>query len=176
MRGDGQAVRIERPERKGITGRDLLHILRQMRQVLPKKGTSQEHELLEAMSPLHAVLMLEMHGTTTAILVTRPGPIVVHEDLYSFVYYEDPDDDVQGGSSLYIKDIPVPSSTGSNRNGCHNNRTCECTTISSSRPARESAFERTHPEEERALKDTGIQVTSPRTAATCPEVASILAP
>ncbi|KAH6940618.1 hypothetical protein HPB50_003018 [Hyalomma asiaticum] len=144
MRGDGRVDRLKKPERKGLNERDLLDIVRHMRQVLQKTGPSQERELLEAVSPLHAKLMLEMQGTVKALLHTHPGCKVVHEDLYSFVYYENPDGGVQGGSSSHIKDIPGPSSTASNKGGRHNNPVYECAPISSSRPARESASERTH--------------------------------
>ncbi|KAH6943006.1 hypothetical protein HPB50_013626 [Hyalomma asiaticum] len=170
---EDQAVRIEKPEPKGLTEIDVLDIARQMRQVLHKKCPSQEHELVGAVSPTHAKLKLETRGTT-AFLDTRPrftGFIVFHEDFYSFMYYEDPDGEVRAGSSSPIKDkaITGPSSTWFQRKRGHQNAAARdgapdtvCVAISSSRPHRESAFERKHPQEEKhALKDIQIQVPPP---------------
>ncbi|KAH6924305.1 hypothetical protein HPB50_014848 [Hyalomma asiaticum] len=169
MGGGDQAERIEKPQPEGPTGTGVLDIVRNMRQVLKKEGPSQERDLVVAVSPTHAKLMLEMHVTMTAFMDSRPGFIVVHEDLYSFEYYEDPHGEVQGGSSSHIKDeaIAGPFSTGSHKGGRHDAAACdgganrECATIPSGRPARESAFERKHLEEKHVLKDSGIPVPSP---------------
>ncbi|KAH6924911.1 hypothetical protein HPB50_026416 [Hyalomma asiaticum] len=169
MGRDDQAAKIEKREPRGFTETDVLDFVRQMRQVMQKEGPSQEHDLVVAVSPTHAKLMLEMHQPITAFLDTRPGYIVVHEDLYSFVYYKHPDSEVQEGSSSHIKNkaiITCPSSTCSNKGGRQNAAACdgghnrECAAISSSRSARESAFERRHLEERHLLKDTAIQVPS----------------
>lgn len=91
--GEDQAVRIEKPEPKGLAETDVLDIAGRMRQVRHKKCPSQEHELVEAVSPTHAKLKLERRGTTAFLDDTRPGFmgfIVFHEDFHSFMYYEDP--------------------------------------------------------------------------------------
>ncbi|KAH6948169.1 hypothetical protein HPB50_023119 [Hyalomma asiaticum] len=81
---------VETPEPKALTGADVEDIMRDMRQLLLDKGPSQEQELLDAVSPLHAEQVVQVHGTMTAFLNQHPGFAVVNEDLYSFVYY-DPD-------------------------------------------------------------------------------------
>ncbi|KAH6921576.1 hypothetical protein HPB50_002470 [Hyalomma asiaticum] len=78
--GDDKTVRIGKPEPKRLTERDVLDILRQMGQVLLKKGLSQKHGLVEVLSPLHGKVMLETHGMTTAFPDPHPGFIAVHED------------------------------------------------------------------------------------------------
>ncbi|KAH6921577.1 hypothetical protein HPB50_002471 [Hyalomma asiaticum] len=92
--GDDQTVRVEQPESNGLTERDGLDILRQMRQILLKKSPPRKHGQVEAVRPFHAKLMFGAHGIMTAFLDTRPGCpgfIVVRKDYsYSFVYYEGP--------------------------------------------------------------------------------------
>ncbi|KAH6938294.1 hypothetical protein HPB50_008352 [Hyalomma asiaticum] len=90
IRGNDQAVKKEKPEPKSLSKTDVLDIMRQLRQVLQKKGPSQEHDTVEAVSLLHAKLMPEMHGTMTAFPDTRPGHTLTQEDVYSFVHYRNP--------------------------------------------------------------------------------------
>ncbi|KAH7981846.1 hypothetical protein HPB52_001265 [Rhipicephalus sanguineus] len=168
--GDDEAVRMAKPEPRALTELDESDIVRQLREVLQKKGPSQEDDLLGAVSPSQAELVLEVYGTMTAFLDKRPGFNVVHEDLYSFVYYEDPDGELQSGSSSHTKKENTSGSSGSNSGGRQNavdwegvpDRACS---TSSSKPAHDSAFlgerhEVQGEEEKQVLKNAGNQVLS----------------
>ncbi|KAH6945094.1 hypothetical protein HPB50_007200 [Hyalomma asiaticum] len=170
---DDQVPTVETPEPKGLTEADVADIVRHMRQLLLDKGPSQERELMEAVSPLHAEQVQEIHGSMTAFLNERPGFVVVNEDLYTFVYY-DPDGEVQGDSASRTKDeaIAGPSTASKNSDDqdtavCDGGPHRECAASSSIRPANEFTIEGEHEErEEHGLEDSSIQVTStPRSQA-----------
>ncbi|KAH6920335.1 hypothetical protein HPB50_028676 [Hyalomma asiaticum] len=170
---DDQVPTVETPEPKGLTEADVADIVRHMRQLLLDKGPSQEQELIEAASPLHAEQVQEIHGSMTAFLNERPGFVVVNEDLYTFVYY-DPDVEVQGDSaSRRTEEAIAGPSTASNNSDDQDAPVCDggphrqCAAISSSRPANDSTIEGEHEErEEHGLEDSSIQVTStPRSQA-----------
>ncbi|KAH6946309.1 hypothetical protein HPB50_012753 [Hyalomma asiaticum] len=170
---DDQVPTVETPEPKGLTEADVADIVRHMRQLLLDKGPSQEQELMEAASPLHAEQVQEIHGSMTAFLNERPGFVVVNEDLYTFVYY-DPDVEVQGDSaSRRTEEAIAGPSTASNNSDDQDAPVCDggphrqCAAISSSRPANDSTIEGEHEErEEHGLEDSSIQVTStPRSQA-----------
>ncbi|KAH6920900.1 hypothetical protein HPB50_028110 [Hyalomma asiaticum] len=170
---DDPVITVETPEPKGLTEADVADIVRHMRQLLLDKGPSQEQELMEAVSPLHAEQVQEIHGTMTAFLNERPGFVVVNEDLYTFVYY-DPDVEVQGDSASRRTDEAIAGpSTASNNSDDQDAPVCDrgphrqCAAISSSTPANDSTTEGEHEErEELALEDSGIQVIStPRSQA-----------
>ncbi|KAH6920336.1 hypothetical protein HPB50_028677 [Hyalomma asiaticum] len=164
---DDHVITVETPEPKGLTEADVAQIVRHMRQLLLDKGPSQEQELMEAVSPLHAEQVQEIHGSMTAFLNERPGFVVVNEDLYTFVYY-DPDGEVQGDSASRTRDeaITGPSTTFNNSDDqdaavCDGGPHRECAAISSIRPVNESSIEGEHEErEEHAVGDAAIQVTS----------------
>ncbi|KAH6948171.1 hypothetical protein HPB50_023121 [Hyalomma asiaticum] len=158
---------VETPEPKALTGADVEDIMRDMRQLLLDKGPSQEQDLLDAVSPLHAEQVVQVHGTMTAFLNQHPGFAVVNEDMYSFVYY-DPDGEVQWDSVSRAWDEAITGpSTPSNNSDDQDAPVCDggphdqCAAISPSRPANDSTIQGEHEErEEHALEDSGIQVTS----------------
>ncbi|KAH6937331.1 hypothetical protein HPB50_026770 [Hyalomma asiaticum] len=146
---------------------DVSNIVRHMRQLLQNKGPSQDHELLEAVSPLHADLVLQMHGRMRGLVNRSSTFVLINEDRCSSVYYEHLDGDVEDGLRSRIKNeaITSPSSTASNDDQdaavCAGEPHRECAAISSSRPANESTIEGEHQErEDHALKDIDTQVTS----------------
>lgn len=95
----------EEPYPKAVTDSDVADIVRQLRELLQENGPSQEEDLLKALSPSQAQLILEAYGTLTAFLDQRPGFRVLHEDLYSFVYYEEPgDEDEESSCSSLVRD------------------------------------------------------------------------
>ncbi|KAH6921575.1 hypothetical protein HPB50_002469 [Hyalomma asiaticum] len=105
IEGDNQAVINEKS--KGLTETDVLVVARQT-QVRLWKDLSHKHGLGQAVSHFDAKLMLETRGIMATCRDTPPGFIVVHEYyLYSFVYYEDPDGEVQGGPSSDVKDEAI---------------------------------------------------------------------
>ncbi|KAH6948170.1 hypothetical protein HPB50_023120 [Hyalomma asiaticum] len=164
---------VETPEPKALTGADVEDIMRDMRQLLLDKGPTQEQDLLDAVSPLHAEQVVQVHGTMTAFLNQHPGFAVVNEDLYSFVYY-DPDGEEQWDSVSRAWDVSrardeaiTGPSTPSNNSDDQDAPVCDggphdqCAAISPSRPAYDSTIQGEHEErEEHALEDSGIQVTS----------------
>lgn len=91
-----------KPESKVLTESDVVSIARRLREVLQANGPSQEDDLLEALSPSQAHLILQAYGTLTTFLSRRPGFRVLHEDLYSFIYYEDPDEEDNESSCVSV--------------------------------------------------------------------------
>lgn len=83
----------EELEPEPLTEADVTDIVRQLREVLQEKGPSQEDDLLNALAPEQARRVLATYDTLTAFLYRHPGFRLVHEDLHSFIYYQDPDDD-----------------------------------------------------------------------------------
>ncbi|KAH6937035.1 hypothetical protein HPB50_025303 [Hyalomma asiaticum] len=164
---DGQVITVENPEPRGLTETDILDIVRHMRQLLQHKGPSQEHELVEVVSLLQDELVLQVQGRTTAFLNRLPGFIVVNEDRQCSVYYEDPDGEVQDGSTSRIKHETITGTSSTSSNDDQNAAVCgvgphrASAPISSRRALNEPTIEGEHQDrEQHALKDTGIQVTS----------------
>ncbi|KAH6921052.1 hypothetical protein HPB50_027960 [Hyalomma asiaticum] len=142
QRSVGESIgvaRTHKSEPKSLSERDVMDIVKTMRRMLLKEGPLQEHELAAAVSPTHTKLLLEMHETMTAFLKRQPGFMVVHEDLYTFVYYEEPDGEVEDGSTSRVKDeeFTGPSSSVSTNSGRQDAAASnggperECATISS---------------------------------------------
>ncbi|KAH6937033.1 hypothetical protein HPB50_025301 [Hyalomma asiaticum] len=165
--GGDQVITVEKPGPRGLAQTDVLDIVRHVRHLLQHKGPSQEHELVEAVSLLHDELVLQVQGRTTAFLKRRPGFIVVNEDRHCTVYYEDPDGEVQDGSTSRNKHETI---TGISSAACNDNQDAavcevgphrECAATSSGRPVIESTIQIEHRErEEHALKNAGVQVTT----------------
>ncbi|KAH7977990.1 hypothetical protein HPB49_004124 [Dermacentor silvarum] len=90
---EDEVIVNEEPERKAPTESDVEDISKQLREFLHEKGPSQEDDLVEAFRPSQAQLILATYGTLSAFLDRCPGFHVEHEDLYSFIYYKEPDDE-----------------------------------------------------------------------------------
>ncbi|KAH7980995.1 hypothetical protein HPB49_020690 [Dermacentor silvarum] len=88
-----QVIVREKPEPKALTESNMVDIVKQLREFLQDNGPSQEDDLLKALSPSKAQQIIEVYGTLTAFLDRHPGFRVLHEHLYSFVYYQHPEDD-----------------------------------------------------------------------------------
>ncbi|KAL1486704.1 hypothetical protein MTO96_008777 [Rhipicephalus appendiculatus] len=95
---------VEQKPREAISETDAASILKQIREILQENGPTQEVDLLEALGPSQIRLIIEAHGTLTAFLDRCPGFRVVREDLYTFVYYQDPEEeDEAAGRSSFVK-------------------------------------------------------------------------
>ncbi|KAH7978810.1 hypothetical protein HPB49_006856 [Dermacentor silvarum] len=90
---DDEVIVNEEPEWKAPTESDVENIVCQLRELLHEKGPSKEDDLMEALSPLQAQLMLQAYGTPSAFQDRRQEFHVVHEDLHSFIYYKEPDNE-----------------------------------------------------------------------------------
>ncbi|KAH6920163.1 hypothetical protein HPB50_028847 [Hyalomma asiaticum] len=167
IEGDHRVITVEKRRPRGLTETDVSNIVRHMRQLLQNKGPSQEQELVEAVTSLHADLALQMHGRMRDLRNRCPAFVVINEDRCSSVYCEHLDGDVQDDSTSRMKHeaITGPSSAASIDDQVaavfDGEPHRECATISSSRPANESITEGEHQErEEHSLKDIDVQVTS----------------
>ncbi|KAH6920826.1 hypothetical protein HPB50_028185 [Hyalomma asiaticum] len=170
--GDHEVVRSHKREPKSLSDTDVMDIVRSMRQLLLEKGPLQENELAKVVSPTHAKLVLEVHESMTAFLSRHPGFVVVHEDLYSFVYYEDPDDEGEDRSTSQTEHevITGPSSSASTNSGRQDAAASDGgphgATTSSSRPPHQSTTEGEQHEEKHALKNAGtLEKYPPRSRA-----------
>ncbi|KAH6920047.1 hypothetical protein HPB50_028964 [Hyalomma asiaticum] len=166
--GDHEVARSHKREPKSLSDTDVMDIVRSMRQLLLAKGPLQENELANVVSPTQAKLVREVQESMTAFLSRHPGFVVVHEDLYSFVYYEDPEVEGEDRSTSQTEHevITGPSSSGSTNSGGQDAAASDGgpdgATISSSRPPHQSTTEgEQHEEEKRALKDAGMQEKYP---------------
>ncbi|KAH7979116.1 hypothetical protein HPB49_008259 [Dermacentor silvarum] len=116
FKGEEEVIAGEKSQPKTLTESDVVGIVRKLREILQENGPSQEEDLLEALSPSEAQLILEVYGTLTAFLDQRTGFRVLHEHLYTFFYYQDPDDeDDECGGSSHVLD--GAGSLGSNDTG-----------------------------------------------------------
>ncbi|KAL3211151.1 hypothetical protein MRX96_000835 [Rhipicephalus microplus] len=95
-----EAGKIVNEKAKTLTESYVMDVLARMREFLQEWGPSQEKDLLEALGYVRAKPVLEAHGTLIAFLDRYSEFRVLHEDLYTFVYYLDPDDEEGGYSSL----------------------------------------------------------------------------
>ncbi|KAH6942523.1 hypothetical protein HPB50_006948 [Hyalomma asiaticum] len=118
-----------KPGPKSIAESDVVDIVRQMREVLQERGPSQEEELLEALGQSQAKPVLEAYGSLIAFLDRFPDFRVVHEDLYTFVYYLDPEDEDEDTASTGSR----PLSSSKEDDGY------QCTSAGKGRPRRSRA-------------------------------------
>ncbi|XP_054927321.1 uncharacterized protein slam isoform X4 [Dermacentor andersoni] len=95
----------EEVEPEPLTEADVTDIVRQLREVLQENGPSQEDDLLKALAPEQACRVLATYDTLTAFLDRHPGFRQLHEDLHSFIYYQDPDDD--DDDDCYCPTVPL---------------------------------------------------------------------
>ncbi|KAL1487209.1 hypothetical protein MTO96_046611 [Rhipicephalus appendiculatus] len=147
---------------EALTELDTVHIAMQLRATLQEKGPSQEKDLLQALSPLQAQLILAAYGTLTAFLDRQPGFQVQHEHPHSLIYYHN-----RGGNdeSIQVGASPGPTSSPSSDNG----RRCSddhaplfAHTHSLSDDGNEcTVSEGDDGQEKYRIKDSSIQVTSP---------------
>ncbi|KAL1486705.1 hypothetical protein MTO96_008778 [Rhipicephalus appendiculatus] len=87
-----------------ISETDAASILKQIREILQENGPTQEDDLLEALGSSQTRVIIQAHGTLTAFLDRRPGFRVVREELYTFIYYQDPEEeDEAAGRSSSVK-------------------------------------------------------------------------
>ncbi|XP_075548192.1 uncharacterized protein LOC142582398 isoform X4 [Dermacentor variabilis] len=96
----------EEVEPEPLTEADVTDIVRQLREVLQQNGPSQEDDLLNALAPEQACRVLATYDTLTAFLDRHPGFRQLHEDLHSFIYYQDPDDD-DDDDDCYSPTVPL---------------------------------------------------------------------
>ncbi|KAL1442575.1 hypothetical protein MTO96_046352 [Rhipicephalus appendiculatus] len=102
----------EKPGPKTLAESYVVDVVRRMREVLQEWGPSREEDLLEALGRARAKPVVEAYGTLIAFLDRYPEFRVLHEDLYTFVYYQDPDDeDEEGCSSSLDKDGATTASS-----------------------------------------------------------------
>ncbi|KAH7983772.1 hypothetical protein HPB52_014230 [Rhipicephalus sanguineus] len=99
---------------EALTELDAARIAMQLRGILQEKGPRQEKDLLEALSPLQAQLILAAYGTLIAFLDCQPGFQVQHEHPHSLIYYHDRDGN---GESIQVGATPGPTSSCSGDNG-----------------------------------------------------------
>ncbi|KAH7967442.1 hypothetical protein HPB49_024863 [Dermacentor silvarum] len=90
--GEEQVIVCEKRKPKALTESTVVDIVKQLRESLQEYGPSQEDDLLKALSPSKAQQIVEVYGTLAAFLDRHPGFRVLHEHLYSFIYYQHPDD------------------------------------------------------------------------------------
>ncbi|KAH7979588.1 hypothetical protein HPB49_009989 [Dermacentor silvarum] len=88
---DDEVIVNEEQERKAPTESDVENIVCQLRELVHEKDPSQD--LMEALSPLQAQLILQAYGTLSAFQDRRQEYHVVHENLHSFMYYKEPDNE-----------------------------------------------------------------------------------
>ncbi|KAH7960528.1 hypothetical protein HPB49_020945 [Dermacentor silvarum] len=124
LTAEDEVIVHEEPERKAPTESDVVGIVNQLREFLHDKDPSQEDDLMEALSPSRAQHILEAYGTLTAFLERRPGFQVVHEDLYSFVYYKQPDDEAAGVCKS-LQDEATARSACYNDSGLQHSEACD---------------------------------------------------
>ncbi|KAH7937831.1 hypothetical protein HPB49_016579 [Dermacentor silvarum] len=75
-----QVIVCEKPGRKALTESNVEDIVKQLREFLLENSPSQKHDLLKALSPSKAFLDWHL------------GSRVLHEHLYSFIYYQHSND------------------------------------------------------------------------------------
>ncbi|KAH7978807.1 hypothetical protein HPB49_006853 [Dermacentor silvarum] len=90
---DDEVIVNEEPERKALTESDVENIVCQLRELLHEKDQPQEDDLMEALSPLQAQLMLQAYGTLSAFQDRYQEFHVGHEDIHSLIYYKEPDNE-----------------------------------------------------------------------------------
>ncbi|KAH7964726.1 hypothetical protein HPB49_001014 [Dermacentor silvarum] len=98
-----QVIVREKPKPKALTESNLVDIVKQLQEFMQENGPFQEDHLLKALSPSKAQQIVEVHGTLAAFLDRHSGFRVLDEHLYSFIYYEYPDDqDDECGCSFLL--------------------------------------------------------------------------
>ncbi|KAH7962725.1 hypothetical protein HPB52_017672 [Rhipicephalus sanguineus] len=158
---------VEKSHSRALTESDVADI-EKVRRVLQVHGPSDQGELLKALSPSQAQDVLQLYGTLTAFIEQLPGFILLREDLYTFVYYEEPDGeeyDCGGSSNLQDEADDVAHSTDSDNGGHQYTVSDDCElqrarSSSSSSSCYESAVEEQHEEENNGLKNASCQVSS----------------
>ncbi|KAL1481927.1 hypothetical protein MTO96_015243 [Rhipicephalus appendiculatus] len=91
-----------------LTEDDATDIVSQLQAVLLEYGPSQEEDLLKALKPEQARRVLAAYNTLTDFLDGHPGFKRKDEDLLSFIYYVDPDEDDEG-ATMTIATTPPPT-------------------------------------------------------------------
>ncbi|XP_072142823.1 uncharacterized protein [Dermacentor andersoni] len=106
----------EEPTPKALAESEVIDRLTQLREALQEKGPSQEDDRLEALSPSQAQLILVVHRILTALLDRRPGPGVVHDVLYSLIYYQQHNDEDACSCTFLLHDGATAMSGSSRSN------------------------------------------------------------
>lgn len=160
---------------KATTESSVMSIVRQLQEILQEDGPTPEDYLMEALGPAQARVILEEYGTLAAFLDRRPGFRVLHQDLYTFMCYEDPEEyDEQCDRSSLVKGEATAASfkesskmyynSGRRRASlCHGERRPARSSSSSSSSSYESALDTEGEGDERRgspVKDGFLQVFS----------------
>ncbi|KAL1466234.1 hypothetical protein MTO96_026806 [Rhipicephalus appendiculatus] len=163
------ATLVDKSHSSAFTDSDVADIEKTLRRMLQVHGPCHLGELLKVLSPSQAQEALHEYGTLTAFIEQLQGFIIVHEDPYTFVYYEEPDgDDYDCGVSSNLQDEADAgaSSTASDNVDRQHMVPDDCElrrarSSSSSSSCYESAVEEQHEEESHGVKDAACQVSSP---------------
>ncbi|KAH7937835.1 hypothetical protein HPB49_016583 [Dermacentor silvarum] len=108
-----QVIVREKPQPKALTGSNVVAIVKQLREFLQENDRSQEDDLLKALSPSKAQQIV-------AFLDRHPGFRVLHEHLYSLIYYQhsdDQDDDCNCSSLVHDEASTGPCLASTNGSG-----------------------------------------------------------
>ncbi|KAH7961612.1 hypothetical protein HPB52_010848 [Rhipicephalus sanguineus] len=162
------ATVVEKSHPRALTESDVADIENKLRRMLQVHGPSDQGELLKALRPSQAQDVLQLYGTLTAFIEQLPGFILLRKDLYTFVYYEEPDGeeyDCGGSSNLQDDADDVARSTASGNGGHQYTVSDDCErqrarSSSSSSSCYESAVEEHHEEENNGIKIASCQVSS----------------
>ncbi|KAL1466232.1 hypothetical protein MTO96_026804 [Rhipicephalus appendiculatus] len=169
INSEDDATLVDKPHSSAFADSDVGDIEKKLRRMLQVHGPCDLGELLKALSPSQAQDVLQEYETLTAFIEQLPGFVIVHEDLYTFVYYEEPEGDEYdcGGSSTLQDEADAGASSTASDNGGHQHIVpgdCKLRrerSSSSSSSCYESAVEEQHEEESHRLKDAACQVSSP---------------
>ncbi|XP_077524889.1 uncharacterized protein LOC144136441 isoform X2 [Amblyomma americanum] len=96
-----------------LTDADVADIVRQLRDFLQENGPSQEDDLLKVLSAQQARQVLSEYSTLANFVDRHPGFRQLHEELHSFLYYQDPEDDDDDDCDYYSTPTVAPG-------GAHN--------------------------------------------------------
>ncbi|KAL1424421.1 hypothetical protein MTO96_020208 [Rhipicephalus appendiculatus] len=113
---------VDKSHSGAFTDSDVADIEKKLRRMLQFHGPCDLGELLKALSPSQAQDVLQEYGTLTAFIEQLPGFILVHEDRYTFVCYDEPDDEEHecGRSSILQDEGDAGAcSTASDNGGRH---------------------------------------------------------
>ncbi|KAH7981849.1 hypothetical protein HPB52_001268 [Rhipicephalus sanguineus] len=169
LNSEDDATVVEKSHWRALRQSEVADIEKKLRRILQVHGPSDQDELLKALNPSQSQDVLRLYGTLTAFIEQLPGFVLVHEDLYTFVYYEEPDDeeyDRGGSSDLQDEADAGACSTASNNGGLQLTASDDCElqrprSSSSSSSCYESAVEeQPEGEEKHGLKDASCQVSS----------------
>lgn len=112
----------EEPEFQALTDADVADIVRQLRDFLQENGPSQEDDLLKVLSPQQARQVLSEYSTLANFVDRHPGFRQLHEELHSFLYYQDPEDDDDDDCDYYSTPTVAP---GGAHNGLPSSAACK---------------------------------------------------